>query len=580
MKYVFKIILILLYLTLAQSWAGDIETEVNPPEPVKNESFFLTFRIKNTGNDTPVITFIPSGAKILGKTEEGVSISTVVINGRFTTTREQNYVYELVSSQPNMVIIRNIKVDIGGKISTHPDLHITVIDQPRRIPDAFMEAQVSKTKAFVGEGIDVNYFLYFKTSMSANDVKEFPKLNRFIKKFHHINAPVETVQYHGEVLKRILAYSARIYPEKPGTATIDPMKISVQIIQNEYNSPFGGFGMGSQRYKNVDLASKSISVEVLPLPSENVPTGFTGLVGEHEFVFTPGKDKYLVNEPIELKLEARGKGALEKLEAPALYIDNGIEQFDTKGEMTEVGADSAKKVFEYTYLARQALTIKNREVSLAYFDPKSGKYVEKKINIPGIIVSGVASTGASGESSNQIKKPNEIKNNSIDDSDFFSRWFNRSANLQNSDNAINLGLVSPLFTYGNQSSGQWVNWANYILIVVILTLLIWVLTGDKSIRSTNAKLVEIKKHIQSIKKNGINYSDLYQIISALDKENMLIKNGVSLDKILSESKISPKAKEYFAEAINSCEGNAFAKAKVVNNIKYQEKYFNELIKKL
>ena len=156
-------------------------------------------------------------------------------------------------------------------------------------------------------------------------LKEFPKLNKFIKRFHHINSPVEMVQYKGQVLKRILAYSARLYPEKVGPAVLDPMKISIQIIESDY----GGFGFGSQRYKNKDLSSPRVEVEVLPLPSEGVPASFTGLVGEHEFNLSVPKSKYLINEPIEIKLEVKGKGAVENYDAPTIFSDNNLEQFDT-----------------------------------------------------------------------------------------------------------------------------------------------------------------------------------------------------------------------------------------------------------
>lgn len=267
MKLIQFLFITLFFVSISNLRAEEIEVEVSPPEALMNESFFVTFKIKTNGSVEPYISFTPSGAVVQGKSEQGVSISTTVINGKFTTSREQSYVYELIAERQGQVTLRNIKVEIGGKINNVKDVHINVLSQARKVPDAFMEATASKTRVYLGEAIDVNYYLYFKTSISANDVKEFPKLNKFIKRFHHINSPVETVQYKGQVFKRILAYSAKLFPEKIGNAVLDPMTISVQIVENDYSSPFGGFGMGSQRYKNKDLASPRIEVEVLPLPS-------------------------------------------------------------------------------------------------------------------------------------------------------------------------------------------------------------------------------------------------------------------------------------------------------------------------
>ena len=525
--------------------ADDVDVEVSPPEPLVNESFFVTFKVKSTGNVDPYISFSPSGATVQGKREQGVSISTTVINGKFTTTREQSYVYELIAEHPGQVAIRNIKVEVSGKTNNLKDLHFNVLAEARRIPDAFMEAQASKTKVYLGEAIDVNYYLYFKTSISANDVKEFPKLNKFIKRFHHINSPVETVQYKGQVLKRILAYSARLYPEKVGHAVLDPMTISVQIIESDYNSPFGGFGLGAQRYKNKDLSSPRIEVEVLPLPSENVPQGFTGLVGEHEFNLSVSKSKFLVNEPIEVKLEVKGKGALENMDAPVIYSDNSLEQFDTKSEVTELGAQAAKKVFDYTYLGRGPLNIKTRELSLSYFDPISAKYVERKISIPAIEVSGIAIAS----SNNQMTKPGDQKANSSEinasNDDFLSKLFNGSNNQNKKVEANPLGIVGPDFSLDSTWSHRWFDLVNIFLIVLIMLVLALWYRAYKNEDFSADDHAEIKNEIALLKKNGINYSGLYKIISLLDKNNSLLQSGVSITKVIEESQLSSDAKSYF-----------------------------------
>ena len=75
-------------------FAQQVEVEVNPTEALVNEPFYVTFKIKATGGNEPYISFDPVGAEVVGRREQGVSISTTVINGKFTTTREQSYVYE------------------------------------------------------------------------------------------------------------------------------------------------------------------------------------------------------------------------------------------------------------------------------------------------------------------------------------------------------------------------------------------------------------------------------------------------------------------------------------------------------
>lgn len=554
-----------------------IDVEVSPPEPLINESFYVTFKIKTTGNVEPYISFTPSGATVQGKREQGVSISTTVINGKFATTREQSYVYELVAERQGQVNLRNIKVEIDGKTTNVKDVMINVLAQPKRVADAFMEASASKTKVYLGEGLDVNYYLYFKTSIAAYDVKEFPKLNKFIKRFHHVNSPVETVQYKGQILKRILTYSARLYPEKVGNAVLDPMIASVQVVENDYSSPFGGFGMGAQRYKNRDLASSRIEVEVLPLPAENVPAGFTGLVGEHEFSLSVPKSKFLVNEPIEVKFEVKGKGAVEKMDAPALFTDNNLEQFDTKSEVTELGSQAAKKVFEYTFLARGPLSLKARELSLAYFDPASGRYIEKKITVPSLDVSGVAaqSSGSGGAGQPQVKGKDTPA--SVQD-DFLSKLFSPGESKKVEKNSI--GLVGPVF----KSDERWFNrWFDIINVALGLGIAIsfgrWYLKSKQSI-SPSDKMVEIKKDISKMKSAGLNYSDLYKVVAALDRQNKMSGGGVSILQIIDESEISNEAKAYFKNALLICEEKSFGLNKADRKVNFENNFFKEILKHL
>ncbi|MDO9182669.1 MAG: BatD family protein, partial [Bacteriovorax sp.] len=567
-----------LFLIIPALRAEDIDVEVSPPEPLMNESFFVSFKIKTTGNVEPYISFTPSGAVVQGKREQGVSISTTVINGKFTTSREQSYVYELIAEHQGQVTLRNIKVEIGGKVTNVKDVHVNVLAQAKKLADAFMEATASKTKVYLGEAIDVNYYLYFKTSISANDVKEFPKLNKFIKRFHHINAPVETVQYKGQVFKRILAYSAKLFAEKIGNAVLDPMTISVQIIENDYNSPFGGFGMGSQHYKNKDLASPRIEVEVLPLPAENVPAGFTGLVGEHEFNLSVAKTKYLVNEPIEVKLEVKGKGALENMDAPAIYTDNSLEQFDTKSEVTELGVTSAKKLFEYTYLARGPLNIKARELSLSYFDPNSGKYVEKKITVPGIEVSGVAASSADGASTGQGQSANKDQSNTPPESDFLSKLFSSDASSKKIDKNT-IGLVGPAMSGQGRWFERWFDLVNMALALIIMSLLgKWYFDSRNSKPTSGHQSTEVKKLIAQMKSKGLNYSELYKVITVLDRQNKMASGGVSIFLIIEESHLSVEAKSYFKNALLVCEEKAFGIDRNDKKIEFKGNFFKEILK--
>lgn len=570
MKIFKPYIILVITLFIASALADDVEVVIEPKEAVINESFFITFKIKASSDDEPYISFTPYGASVLGKTAQGLSISTTVINGKFTTTKEQAVVYELLAERSGQVYLRNVKIEVNGKTIPVKEIRVNVLSQARKVQDSFMEAEASKTRVFLGEGLDVNYYLYFKSSIAANDVKEFPKLNKFIKRFHHINSPSETVQYKGQIFKRFLAYSARLYPEKVGTAVLDPMRITIQVVENDYS----GFGFGTQRYKNKELASPQIEIEVLPLPAEGVPASFTGLVGEHEFSLSMTKSKYLVNEPIEIKLEAKGKGALENFDSPMIYSDKNLEQFDTKSEVTELGMQAAKKVFEYTLLARGPVNIPARELALAYFDPASGRYIEKKVSVPALEVSGEA-MAASGQGSSQ---KTETPTDTAGDGNSLLNSFLGPKKKEIDKNSIS--LVGPSL----QGQARWFD-KNLSVLNLLLGLSLgafciqWVMAGRVSFRSSD-HLALLKKDVALMKKKGLTYSELYRVVSALDKTNKMSTGGVSIINVLNESTLSSEAVEYFKSALLETESGSFAKNNNVSkkSLSFNKKHFKELMK--
>jgi hypothetical protein len=569
MKIIMFLILALLSVALR---AEDIDVVVEPKEPVINETFFVTFKIKTSGSEEPYISFTPYGASVLGKRSQGLSISTVVINGKFTTTKEQAVVYELMAERSGQVYLRNIKVEISGKVIPVKEVNINVLNEARRVPDAFLEAEASKTKVYIGEGIDVNYFLYYKLPISNYDVKEFPKLNKFIKRFHHMNSPAETVQYKGQVLKRILAYSARIYPEKVGNAVVDSLKTTVQIVENEYN----GFGFGSQRYKTRELQSPRIEVEVLPLPSEGVPSSFTGLIGEHDFTLTMPKSKYLVNEPIELKLEVKGKGAVENFDAPTLFTDNNLEQFDTKSEVTEMGNQAAKKLFEYTLLARGPVKIAAREMALAYFEPSSGRYIEKKVSIPALEVSGVAAPATGSTSKNETATS---PNNNLGESSFLNSIFSSKKDVIGTKNQI--GLVGPSLKGQERWFDKGLLVLNTVLSLLIVIIGLQWFISSRSKTPTGSEFQLIKRDITTLKKKGLNYPELYRVLAALDKTNKMASGGISIINIIEESPLEKESKDYFKNALIATEGGAYAQNKASGkNLTFEKKHFKALMKNL
>ncbi len=547
------LILLSFFIYNVSAFGNVVSLDVNPNRPIVGETFQLVFKIKTSDSDEPYISFDRGTADVIGKSDRGVSINTTIINGKFSTTRTLTHVYELVASRPGPLRISNIKVEIGGKEHKVKSKTINILREAVRAKDFFLQAEPSKTEAYLGEGIDVRYYLYTKVPIVSQEVKVFPKLDKFIKRFHMINREqTTTVEYMGEIYKKSLKYSARIYPEKVGRAFIDPLKLRVQYSSSNRNTPFGAFGLRMREYKTRSIQSKKIEILVNPIPTENLPNDFTGLVGDHDFEFSLNKSKYLVNEVVEAKLNVTGPGALENYAAPKVYTHPSLEEFDTKAEFSEVSKVLGKKSFDYTFLARDRFNLPEREISLSVFDPNSNSFVTKKLKLPSLSVEGgIVKPNSGGHSEKKEERLNEPSNSS----------------------GV-VGLVAPSFVGGFKI--QKINilrWLNFALFVILFLI---VLLPSVSFLKDKFKKTEIELAVIDIKKNGMNYHRLYAVLSLLPSN---IESSSIQDR-LEESELSKSAKAYFIKSLETCELGDFSgiSSKKQSLDKVNSKYFSELIK--
>src|SRR5690606_23948591 len=231
-----------------------------------------------------------------------------------TVTRELTILYELQADNYGVKFLRDIRVKVDGAEVTHPMVSFEVLKEPQVKPEVFVMADVPKTDLFVGEGIVVRYYLYSKVSVSNLDIKKYPKLNRFLKRYLQEPDRSERVEVDGDLYIRNLIYAAKLFPEKAGSLKIDPISLSVTYSRTNRNDPFNVFA-SPRDMRTRTISSEVINLNVLPWPTP-VPENFTGLVGKHDFSLNMNQTKLVVNQPLEITLSVSGPGALENFEAP------------------------------------------------------------------------------------------------------------------------------------------------------------------------------------------------------------------------------------------------------------------------
>ncbi len=538
-----RIILFLFFIFSSMAFGDEVKIEFNPGKPVSGEVFQAYFRIFTDSEEEPAVNFSPSNLEVVGKSNQGVSTRTVYSNGKLTVTREITVVYDLVSARPGTGSLRDINVQVGAKVLRHPSMSVTILKEPEVAADVFVMADVPKKTLYIGEGVTVRYYLYSKVPVQNLDVKKYPKLNNFLKRFLQEPERTERVSVDGQVYLRSQIYAAKLFPEKPGPLKIDGLGLSATYPVTRSGDPFGAFGF-SRELKTRTLNSETITIDVNPLP-EPIPPHFTGLVGKHEFELTIGQSRLIVNEPLEVKLTATGSGALENFEAPTLIKHPGLEEFESNGDLKISDANSASKVFDYTFLPKENLQIPASEVTLSYLDPDTGKYISKTLPIAEIVVAGGSTTPKTENKTSLPEEKNETKSAVKDKPRTLSGPV--------------FGDIPPfkrIFPYLN----------GFLALLSLVIALSWIVKF-KGIPHMNKGT-----HIPStFRKGEFQFGEFARWMSPL-----INKSGKTPAVLIRDSDLDDDTKKYFLSLLETSEKGQYSSSKNDPGYKYESRYFKKL----
>jgi hypothetical protein len=256
----------------------------------------------------------------------------------------------------------------------------SAIDNPafRSLPtnpnDAFfIGVEVDKTEVYEGEQVTVNWYIYTRGQMETLDRLKFPDLRGFWKE---IIEEVPSIQFYeanigGVPWKKALLASHALFPIKAGTASIDSYKIKSRV------RTINQLGMMAKPYEYTK-SSAAIPIKVKPLPMEGRPSDFSGAVGQFDVHAAVEGTSFPVNQPLSLKVRFEGAGNAKLIDLPAMTLPTGLEQYDTKSDSKFFKNGRSYKEFEILLIPRQEGDVVFPGLSVSMFDPKSGKYYNKK----------------------------------------------------------------------------------------------------------------------------------------------------------------------------------------------------------
>lgn len=311
------------------------------------------------------------------------------VNGRQSLSTVFRYV--VMAAEPGTYTIPSFSVSAGGHRYESAPLRLTVLaagapgggrgasaGTPAR---AFLEIAVPRTNVFVGEALPVDLLVY-AVNPRQFELGPLSAEGFTVGKQERIE-PLR-VMVNGVFYTRT-GNRTTVVPTRAGRLSLGPLSGRVEVLvpvarrrgdlfDEFFNDPF--FNRAVEPAV-VPVTAAAVTLQVLPLPTTNAPPSFTGAVGEFRLEAAAAPTNVAVGEPVRLRVQVSGRGALAGLTLPPLdgWTDFRVYPAQNRVEYTDTLGIEGTKVLEYDLIPQNAEVRAVPPVTFSFFDPVNQTYV-------------------------------------------------------------------------------------------------------------------------------------------------------------------------------------------------------------
>jgi hypothetical protein len=378
--------------------AVQLEAQVDTSQPIYAHSpFIYNIVIANGDNPDdvdiePLKNFNPAGPSTQNRTS--------IINGRASSYNILSY--QLTAPDAGQVIIPTVAVKIKGQVYRTNPVTITVA-QPGTTKQIDLEAQLSATRCYVGQPVifTVTFYVWtdtVKAQAITNIDTQAPILNSelfFIEDSDVLPANAQKtllpvngqnaswyqsqVQHNGIDCVRA-QFTKVLIPKQAGTFQLEASTLSADLAVSAKSSRgrgmFDDFFGPQYQYKRFAVTSNPLALEVLPLPAEDRPADFYGLVGNYTITASANPTQVSIGDPITLTISIGGGKYLKPVQWPKLEeIPTMADNFKIPSERADGQIKDDAKVFTQTIRANNDKITEIPAIPLTFFDADKDKYV-------------------------------------------------------------------------------------------------------------------------------------------------------------------------------------------------------------
>ncbi len=318
-------------------------------------------------------------------TQTGTSQNVSFVNGAMSSTVTVSF--SVTARQTGEFTIPALTADVNGQQLSSAPLKLTVlkadappaaaIDSGNEI--AFMKLSLPQKKIYAGQMLtaqlqvcvrdDVENFANFQFTGQPADGFTISKM---------VQGQNQRAQI-GNRIYTVIPLTFALTAMKSGTLSLGPFTASATIVVPSPNQSNGDpfrqfFNQGEQ--KQVSLATETLNAESLPLPTENVPADFNGAIGDYQLTATVGPTNLAVGDPVTVRVQISGRGALDALTLPDQTALHDFKIFPptSKTENSDRLGLEGTKTFEEIVAPQNSDVRAWPQFSFSFFNPEDGKY--------------------------------------------------------------------------------------------------------------------------------------------------------------------------------------------------------------
>jgi hypothetical protein len=382
------------WLVTGELLAGSMTAELDQSTGVEGDQFTLTFRVEGNHETAPSFPPIPG----LSVSSAGNSTSVSISNGQYS--KETGYTFVLVPEKAGTFTIPSVVLKIDGQdVATLPlSLRVEAVAKGEQAAEAgepiFIKREFSNMHPYVGESVVETVRVYHKVSIqqaapSSTNSPEF--------RFFPIEGEAHSREQIGAETYEVITLNKVLVPLSAGDKAIPAFGLDTVLVmpstRRTRNDFFGSvFGGGRGELVRRSVSSGEATIAVKPIPEENRPADYKGLVGSFKVKAELNKRQLKVGETTTLTLTIGGEGLLDRFKEPELNLGKQFKVYadkaDVKEQATAARGVLGQKIFKFALVPTQAGTIELQDFKLSVFDPKQGIFVPLIASLGSVSVEG------------------------------------------------------------------------------------------------------------------------------------------------------------------------------------------------